>query len=100
MCLSDSACHMHHTIPHHTHPSGHLRWDSLGEYLALAVSFEHLADVTGNKKAAMLGKSLNEAIERLLENRKSPGRKVGYIIMWRSPYTTMQHAPYAINHKP
>jgi isocitrate dehydrogenase len=55
---------------------GHLRWDSLGEYLALAVSFEHLAQTQNNKKAATLGKTLNQAIERLLENRKSPSRKV------------------------
>lgn len=58
---------------------GHLRWDSLGEYLAIAVSFEHLAETTGNKKALLLGKSLNQAIERLLENRKSPGRKVNQL---------------------
>ncbi len=58
---------------------GHLRWDSLGEYLALAVSFEHLAESTGNKRAATLSKTLNQAIERLLENRKSPGRKVNQL---------------------
>jgi isocitrate dehydrogenase len=58
---------------------GHLRWDSLGEYLALAVSFEHLAETTGNKKAAFLGKTLNQAIERLLNNKKSPGRKVNQL---------------------
>jgi len=55
---------------------GHLRWDSLGEYLAVAVSFEHLAQTTGNKGAADLGKALNQAIERILQNRKSPSRKV------------------------
>lgn len=55
---------------------GHLRWDSLGEYLAIAVSFEHLAQTTGNKGAADLGKALNQAIERILQNRKSPSRKV------------------------
>jgi len=58
---------------------GHLRWDSLGEYLALAVSFEHLAETTGNKQAMVLSKTLNLAIERLLENRKSPGRKVNQL---------------------
>jgi isocitrate dehydrogenase len=58
---------------------GHLRWDSLGEYLAIAVSFEHLGETTGNKKALLLGKSLNKAIERLLENRKSPGRRVNQL---------------------
>jgi isocitrate dehydrogenase len=55
---------------------GHLRWDSLGEYLAIAVSLEHMGETTGNKKALTLGNSLNKAIERILENRKSPSRKV------------------------
>jgi isocitrate dehydrogenase len=55
---------------------GHLRWDSLGEYLALAVSFEHLGQTQGNKKALQLGEALNKAIEHLLENRKSPSRRV------------------------
>ena len=58
---------------------GHLRWDSLGEYLALAVSFEHLAESTSNKRAADLGSALNVAISRLLDNRKSPSRKVNEI---------------------
>jgi len=47
-----------------------------GEYLAIAVSFEHMSETTKNARAAMLGKTLNKAIERLLENQKSPGRKV------------------------
>jgi isocitrate dehydrogenase len=55
---------------------GHLRWDSLGEYLALAVSLEHLGVTTGNDKATKLGEALNNAIGRLLQNRKSPSRKV------------------------
>lgn len=55
---------------------GHLRWDSLGEYLALAVSLEHLGVTQNNKKALILGSTLNKAIERLLDNRKSPSRKV------------------------
>ena len=55
---------------------GHLRWDSLGEYLALAASFEHLGDTLGLSKAKELGDSLNLAIQRLLENRKSPSRRV------------------------
>ena len=58
---------------------GHLRWDSLGEYLAFAVSLEHLGETTGNKRAITLSKALNQAIERLLENRKSPGRKVNQL---------------------
>lgn len=55
---------------------GHLRWDSLGEFLALAVSLEHLSHVNGNEKAKVLAETLDEATERLLENRKSPSRKV------------------------
>lgn len=55
---------------------GHLRWDSLGEYLALAVSLEHLGNTTNNQRALTLGKALNDAIARLLVNRKSPSRKV------------------------
>ena len=54
----------------------HLRWDSLGEYLALAVSLEDLAEKTGNKKAAVLAEALNEANSQYLKNNKSPSRKV------------------------
>jgi isocitrate dehydrogenase len=55
---------------------GHLRWDSLGEYLAMAVSLEHLGARTNNAKATLLGETLNEAVGQLLDNDKSPGRKV------------------------
>ena len=55
---------------------GHLRWDSLGEFLALAASFEHLADHYDNSGARLLGVTLDEATGKLLENRKSPSRKV------------------------
>jgi isocitrate dehydrogenase len=58
---------------------GHLRWDSLGEYLALAVSLEHLGTVGNNHRAILLAKTLNQAIGRLLDNRKSPSRKVNEI---------------------
>ncbi|MGE3842213.1 MAG: NADP-dependent isocitrate dehydrogenase [Vicinamibacterales bacterium] len=54
----------------------HLRWDSLGEFLALAVSLEHLSKVTGNPRAAVLGAALDQATGKLMENRKSPSRKV------------------------
>ena len=54
----------------------HLRWDSLGEFLALAVSLEHLSDVNGNPKAAVVAEALDIATEKLLNNRKSPSRKV------------------------
>ncbi|ROV56393.1 NADP-dependent isocitrate dehydrogenase [Neisseria chenwenguii] len=55
----------------------HLRWDSLGEFLALAVSFEHLAQKTGNSKAQVLADTLDAATEQLLLNDKSPKRKTG-----------------------
>jgi isocitrate dehydrogenase len=55
---------------------GHLRWDSLGEYLALAVSLEDLAGKTGDPRAQLLADALGKAIGGVLENRKSPGRKV------------------------
>lgn len=55
----------------------HLRWDSLGEFLALAVSLEHLSEKFGNAKAKVLADALDEATEKLLETKKSPSRKVG-----------------------
>jgi isocitrate dehydrogenase len=54
----------------------HLRWDSLGEYLALAVSLEDLGEKTSNERAKLLGSTLNEATGKLLDERKSPSRKV------------------------
>ncbi len=69
----------------------HLRWDSLGEFLALAVSFEHLAQATSNPTANILGSALDVATGRLLDEGKSPSRKVNeldnrgshfYIAMW------------------
>ena len=55
---------------------GHLRWDSLGEFLALAVSIEDLAAKTGNDKARVLGETLDQATATFLDNNKSPSRKV------------------------
>jgi isocitrate dehydrogenase len=55
---------------------GHLRWDSLGEFLALAVSLDHLGEQTNNKKAQILGECLDDATEKFLLNNKSPSRKV------------------------
>jgi len=54
---------------------GHLRWDSLGEFLALAVSIEGLAENTGNARARIVANALNEANGRYLEKNKSPSRK-------------------------
>ncbi len=55
----------------------HLRWDSLGEFLALAASLEHLSTVTGNAKAQVLADALDKATGEFLDNNKSPSRKVG-----------------------
>ena len=55
---------------------GHLRWDSLGEFLALAVSLEHLANTFDNSKARILGKMLDQATGKFLDTNKSPSRKV------------------------
>jgi isocitrate dehydrogenase len=57
----------------------HLRWDSLGEFLALAVSFEHLAGSTDNARAQILADTLDRATGRFLNENKSPSRKVGEI---------------------
>ena len=58
---------------------GHLRWDSLGEFLALAVSLEDLGAKTNNQKAITLAAALNKATGRFLDNDKSPSRKVGQL---------------------
>src|SRR5699024_9655412 len=55
----------------------HLRWDSLGEFLALSVSLEHLGKKYDNPKALALSKALDEATNTFLDHQKSPSRKVG-----------------------
>lgn len=57
----------------------YLRWDSLGEFMALAASFDHLANTQNNKKAAVLAKTLDDATGTFLINDKSPARKIGSI---------------------
>ncbi|MFT5480315.1 MAG: isocitrate dehydrogenase [bacterium] len=57
----------------------YLRWDSLGEFLALAVSLEHLGSTYNNPKAIVISEALDEATEKFLENDKSPARKIGKI---------------------
>lgn len=83
---------------------GHLRWDSLGEYLAIAVSLEHLGQSTNNPRALTLGNTLNQAIERLLNNNKSPSRKVNqldnrasnfYIALYWADFLSQQDASFA-----
>lgn len=56
---------------------GHLRWDSLGEFCALVASFEHVARTSDNKTVKLFSVTLDQAIGKYLENRKSPSRKVG-----------------------
>merc|ERR1711872_451538 len=58
---------------------GHLRWDSLGEYLATAIGFQELGQRTNNAKSELLGDTLMAAIGKWLDNNKSPGRKVKQI---------------------
>ncbi|WP_281614489.1 NADP-dependent isocitrate dehydrogenase [Flammeovirga sp. SubArs3] len=58
---------------------GYLRWDSLGEFLALAVSLEHLGDTFDNPKAKVLAETLDAATSKFLDNDKSPARKIGSI---------------------
>ncbi|HEY0788043.1 MAG TPA: NADP-dependent isocitrate dehydrogenase [Thermoanaerobaculia bacterium] len=58
---------------------GYLRWDSLGEFSALAASLEHLATLFSNEKAQILADTLDEAIAKFLDNNKSPARQVGQI---------------------
>ena len=58
---------------------GYLRWDSLGEFLALAVSLEHLAATFGNAKAKLLAETLDTATAQFLDNNRNPARKIGQI---------------------
>ncbi len=58
---------------------GHLRWDSLGEFLALTASLEHLGNNFNNPRAIVLSKTLDDAVSKYLENGKAPGRKVGQL---------------------
>ena len=68
------------SAPKHVHQlveENHLRWDSLGEFLALGACFEDIGIKTGNERAKILGKTLDAAIGKLLDNNKSPSRKTG-----------------------
>ena len=58
---------------------GYLRWDSLGEFSALAAAFEHIGGSFQNPRAALLAETLDQAIGKFLDNNKSPARKVGEI---------------------
>jgi isocitrate dehydrogenase len=68
------------SAPKHVHQlveENHLRWDSLGEFLALGACFEDIGIKTGNERAKIFGKTLDAAIGKLLDNNKSPSRKTG-----------------------
>jgi isocitrate dehydrogenase len=68
------------SAPKHVHQlveENHLRWDSLGEFLALGACFEDLGTKTSNKRATLLGTTLDAAIGKLLENNKGPSRRTG-----------------------
>ena len=58
---------------------GHLRWDSLGEYLATAIGFTELGQRTANPKSELLGDTLMSAVGKWLDNNRTPGRKVKQI---------------------
>lgn len=82
---------------------GHLRWDSLGEYLATAVAFTQLGETEGNPKAVLLGDCLNKAVGRILTNRKSPSRRVNeidnratnyYVALYWAEYLAQEDASF------
>jgi isocitrate dehydrogenase len=87
---------------------GHLRWDSLGEFLALAVSIEDLAVKTGNTKAMIVVKALDRANGRFLESNKSPSRKLGeldnrgshfYLALYWAQALAAQHDDEELRHR-
>ena len=81
----------------------YLRWDSLGEFLALAVSLDHYADQTGNEEARVLGRCLDDATGRFLDENKSPTRRLGGIdnrgshfylaLFWAEALAVQQESP-------
>ena len=84
----------------------YLRWDSLGEFFALAPSFEHIAETFGNAKARVLAETLDTATGKFLENDKSPGRKLGtidnrgshfYLALYWAQALATQHADEELN---
>ena len=76
----------------------YLRWDSLGEFLALASSFEHLAQRTGNARAQALADTLDRATGRFLDEDRSPGRKLGTIDNRGSHYYLAQYWAQELAH--
>ena len=74
----------------------HLRWDSLGEFLALAASLEHLSNTTGNTKAQVLADTLDKATGTFLDNNKSPSRRVGELDVRGSHFYLMLYWAQAL----
>ena len=74
----------------------HLRWDSLGEFLALAASLEHMSNTTGNIKAHVLAETLDKATGVFLDNNKSPSRKVGELDVRGSHFYLMLYWAQAL----
>ena len=79
---------------------GHLRWDSLGEFLALAVSVEELADKTGSQSARIIASALNDANSRYLDENKAPSRKVNEIDNRGSHYYVAMYWAQAVAANP
>ncbi|MDT5087184.1 MAG: isocitrate dehydrogenase, partial [Mycobacterium sp.] len=98
------------SAPKHVHQlveENHLRWDSLGEYLALGACFEDIGIKTGNERAKILGKTLDAAIGTLLDNNKSPSRKTGeldnrgsqfYLALYWAQELAAQHDDEELQH--
>ncbi len=78
---------------------GYLRWDSLGEFLALGASLEHLAQTTGNENVKVLAETLDEANGKILENNRSPARKVGELDNRGSHFYLALHWAQALAHR-
>jgi len=78
---------------------GHLRWDSLGEFCALVASLEHLANAFDNEKARLYAETLDQAIGKHLENRKSPSRKVNELDNRGSQYYLALYWAQALSEK-
>ena len=90
------------SVPKHVQQfvnEGHLRWDSLGEFMAMVVSLEHLSEIDQNKEAKIMAECLDNAIERLLKSGKSPKRKVGELDNRGSHYLAMYWADELSNRK-
>ncbi len=78
---------------------GHLRWDSLGEFLALTVSLEYLAEKFNNDKAKVLAAALDKAVSKYLENGKSPSRKAGELDNRGTHFYLAQYWAEALNNQ-